>query len=115
MCNDVDKSISTFFCREHGCYGAERAFPSVVERSHFDIEGRERRDGVIAENVTGEAGRRHHGARPRDRAHRTEGDDVTEALSVLQLLWNRLRVEHKTIVILKHIEANIPTDPTGLK
>ncbi len=83
----------------------------VVERSHFDVKWREWWDSVISENIAGDAGCRDHGAGPSDQSHWPESNDITKSLSVLQLLWNRLRVEHKTIVILKQIEANTPTDP----
>ena len=60
--------------------------------------------------------------RPRDVPEGAEGDDVTEALAVLQFFRDRLRVKHKTIVILKHIQragsthtySDITADTEGL-
>lgn len=101
----------TFLCGEHSCNSAERSFSAVVEGSHFDVERWERRDGVIAENIAGDTGCWNHDPGPSHHSHWPESNDITKALSVLQLLWNRLRVEHKTIVILKQIEVNKPTDP----
>lgn len=34
-----------------------------------------------------------------------ESNDVTKALTILQFFGDRLRVKHKTIVILKHIQT----------
>lgn len=102
----------TFLCRIHGGDRAEGPLPSVVVRAHFHIKRREGRDGVVAEDVARHAGRGDDGSRPRDRAHWPEGDDVAEALSVLQFLWHRLGAKHKTIVILKRIQTKAQTGPS---
>lgn len=106
------ESSRTFLCREHGGDRAEGPLPSVVERPHFHVKRRERWDGVVAEVVPIHAGGGDHRPGPRDRARGSEGDDVPEALSVLQLLGNGLGAKHTTIVILKRIQTEKQTGPS---
>ena len=73
------------------------------------MERRERRNGVVSENVAGQPGGRYDSACPGYRAQGTEGDDVPKALAVLQFLGHGLGAKHKTIVILKHIETKTQT------
>ena len=68
------------------------------------MERREGRDAVVAVDVARGAGYGGGHVRPRDVPEGAEGDDVTKALAVLQFFRDRLRVKHKTIVILKHIQ-----------
>lgn len=101
----------TFLCRVHDGDRAEGPLASVVVCPHFDVKRREGWDGVISEDVT-RRGCGDNRSRPRDRAHRPEGDDVAEALSVLQFLGHRLGAKHKTIVILKRIQTKKQTGPS---
>lgn len=95
----------TFLGRVDGGHGAEGPLAAVVVGPHLHLEGGEGRDGVVAEGVARDAGRGDGGPRPGDAAQRAEGDDVAEALAVLQLLGHRLRAKHKTAVILKRIQT----------
>lgn len=107
----VHRIMLTFLCWEHSDNGAEGSFPTVIKSTHFDVKGRERWYCVIAENISCHNGWGYHCPGPGDCAHWSEGDDVTKAFSILQLLWDWLGVEHKTVVILKHIESNTPAAP----
>ena len=68
------------------------------------MKRREGRNAVVAIDVAGRAWDRGGHVRPGEVSEGAEGDDVTEALAVLQFFRDRLRVKHKTIVILKHIQ-----------
>lgn len=50
---------------------------------------------------------------PADLSEGAEGDDVTEAFAILQFFGDRLRVKHKTIVILKHIQTTHMSPAAG--
>lgn len=69
------------------------------------MERREGRDAVVAVHVARRAGGGGGHVCPADLSEGAEGDDVTEAFAILQFFGDRLRVKHKTIVILKHIQT----------
>lgn len=102
----------TFLCWVHCGNWAEGPLPSIVVRPHFHVKRWEWWDGIIAEDVACHTRCGNNRSRPRDCAHRPEGDDVAEALSVLQFLGNRLGAKHKTIVILKRIQTKKQTGPS---
>lgn len=69
------------------------------------MERQERRDAVIAVHIARRTGGGGGHVGPADLSEGAEGDDVTEAFAILQFFRDRLRVKHKTIVILKHIQT----------
>lgn len=78
------------------------------------MKWRERRDAVVSVDVA-------RGARggcgdmgPANFSEGAEGNDVTEAFAILQFFRDRLRVKHKTIVILKHIQTTHIQPAAGL-
>lgn len=91
--------------RVDGHHRAEGTLSFAVVSADLDVERRERRDALVAVHVARRArgGGGHVG--PADLSKGAEGDDVTEAFAILQFFGDRLRVKHKTIVILKHIQT----------
>lgn len=69
------------------------------------MKWRERRDAVVAVDVARGAGGRRGDVGPANFSEGAEGNDVTKAFAILQFFRDRLRVKHKTIVILKHIQT----------
>lgn len=98
--------MQTFFCWKHSGDGAEGSFSTVVESTHFNVKGWEWGKRVIAENISCRIGGGGHCPRPGNCAHWSKGNNVAKTISILKLLWDRLGVEHKTVVILKRIETS---------
>lgn len=69
------------------------------------MKWRKRRDAVVSVDVARGAGGRRGNVGPANFSEGAEGNDVTEAFAILQFFRDRLRVKHKTIVILKHIQT----------
>lgn len=69
------------------------------------MKWREGRDAVVAVDVAGRTGGRGGHVSPANFSEGAESNDVTKALTILQFFGDRLRVKHKTIVILKHIQT----------
>lgn len=100
--------------RVDGDHRAEGALSFAVVSADLDVERRERRDAVVAVHVARRTGGGGGHVGPADLSEGAEGDDVTEAFAVLQFFGDRLRVKHKTIVILKHIQTAHMSPAAGL-
>lgn len=70
------------------------------------MKWREGRKAVIVVHVAGRARGRCGNVSPADFSEGTERYDVAEALPILQFFRDRLRVKHKTVVILKYIQTS---------
>lgn len=78
------------------------------------MKWREGRDAVVAVHVARCAGGRGGHMSPANFSKGAESNDVTKALTILQFFGDRLRVKHKTIVILKHIQTTHVHPAAGL-
>lgn len=79
------------------------------------MERGEGRDAVVAVHVARRTGGRGGHMSPARVSEGAESNDVTEALTILQFFGDRLRVKHKTIVILKHIQTTDAHPAAGPK
>ena len=78
------------------------------------MKRREGRDAVVAVHVARRAGCGGGHVSPANFSEGAESNDVTKALTILQFFGDRLRVKHKTIVILKHIQTTHVLPAAGL-
>lgn len=78
------------------------------------MKRRERCDAVVSVDVARGAGCGRGDVGPANFSEGAEGNDVTEAFAILQFFRDRLRVKHKTIVILKHIQTTHVQPAAGL-
>ena len=109
---DVGANDLTLLGGEDGSDGTEGALAFGVVGAHFHAERAERGDAVVAADVARHAGCGGDGVGPGHLTQGPEGDDVAEAVTVLQFLRHRLRGKHTTIVILKHIWHSLRVQPT---
>ena len=105
----------TYLCRIDGDHRAEGTLSFAVVSSNLDMKWRERRDAFVAVHVARRARGRGGHVSPANFSEGAESNDVTKALTILQFFGDRLRVKHKTIVILKHIQTSHVHPTTGLK
>lgn len=104
----------TYLSRVDGDHWAEGTLSFAVVSANLDMKWRERRDAVVSVHVARGAGGGGGHVGPANFSEGTEGNDVTEAFTILQFFRDRLRVKHKTVVILKHIQTTHVHPAAGL-
>lgn len=95
----------TYLSRVDGDHRAEGTLSFAVVSANLDMKWRKRCDAVVSVDVARGAGGGCGDVGPANFSEGAEGNDVTEAFAILQFFRDRLRVKHKTIVILKHIQT----------
>lgn len=104
----------TYLSRVDGDHRAEGTLSFAVVSANLDMKWRERRDAVVSVHVARGAGGGGGHVGPANFSESAEGNDVTKAFTILQFFRDRLRVKHKTIVILKHIQTTHVHPAAGL-
>lgn len=104
----------TYLGRVDGDHRTEGTLSFAVVSANLDMKWRERRDAVVSVDVARGAGGGCGDVGPANFSEGAEGNDVTEAFAILQFFRDRLRVKHKTIVILKHIQTTHVQPAAGL-
>lgn len=100
---EYQKITHTFLGRVNGGYGTERSFPLVVVDPDLHMEGWERLDALIFEDIFGGFSWRDSCLHPSCRSMGPEGHHVAEAWPILQLLWNRLNETIKKLHLVTEI------------
>lgn len=103
--HNLFRKALTYLCRVDGHHRTKGALSFAVVSADLNVKRRERRDAVVAVHITRRSGGRCGNVSPAYFSEGTESNDVTKALTILQFFRDRLRVKHKTIVILKHIQT----------